>query len=91
MFLDVTVDVGCIDIIGLREATEAENHDENARPWRWALLVDLLCIFPYNICHLHAMLCDIRLSYWYIFGSSLLFRVLLLVCCLLNPLIFLQG
>lgn len=63
MFLDVAVDVGCIDIIGLREATEAENHDENAWPWRRALLVDLLCIFLYNICHLHAMFCGIWLSY----------------------------
>lgn len=57
------VDLGCIDITGLRETTEAENHDENAWPWRRALLVDLLWIFPYNICHLHAMFCHIWLSY----------------------------
>ncbi|KAI7982872.1 ABC transporter A family member 12 [Camellia lanceoleosa] len=52
-----------IDIFGLREATKAKNHDENAWAWRRPLLDDYLCLFSCHIFGLHVMFCVIWLSY----------------------------
>ena len=49
---------GHINISRVREATEAENYDENAWSEGWSLLANLLCLLLCPVGYLHDTVCD---------------------------------